>query len=123
LHLSIKEIKFTNQNKQNRQFFLFSIRHVLRSSSDFLRHSLIALLGSCVTPNIFHKLTRIRLDAGKNRLEAERAGFLEEESEAGNRVGFDLLGQNQRVFEAFGLILPRSPALPDSLELRIVKAG
>jgi hypothetical protein len=29
--------------------FLFSIRHVLRSSSDLLRHSLIALLGGCGT--------------------------------------------------------------------------
>ena len=30
-----------------------------------------------------------------------------EESETGNRVSFDSLGQNQRVFEAFSLILPR----------------
>jgi hypothetical protein len=68
-------------------------------------------------------LIRIRLDAGKNRLEAERARLLEEESEAGNRVGFDSLGQNQRVFEAFSLILPRRPTGSDSLEGRFRKAG
>jgi hypothetical protein len=68
-------------------------------------------------------LIRIRLDAGKNRLEAERARLLEEESEAGNRVGFDSLGQNQRVFEAFSLILPRRPTLSGSLKERIGKAG
>jgi len=46
-----------------------------------------------------------------------------QESEAGNRVGFDSLEQNQRVFEAFSLILPRRPTLSDSLEERIGKAG
>jgi len=30
-----------------------------------------------------------------------------EEGEAGNRIGFDSLGQNQCVFEAFSLILPQ----------------
>jgi hypothetical protein len=66
---------------------------------------------------------RIRLNAGKNRLEVERAGFLEEESEAGNRVGFDSLGQNQRVFEVFSLILSRRPTLSDFLEERFVRVG
>jgi len=46
-----------------------------------------------------------------------------EESEAGNRVGFDSLGQNQRVFEAFGLILPRRPDVPGTHEARLGKAG
>jgi hypothetical protein len=91
--------------------------------SDFSRHSLIALFCGCGTPHIFLKLIRIRLDAGKNRLKAERVWLLEEESEAGNRVGFDSLGQNQRVFEAFSLILPRRPTLSGSLKERIGKAG
>jgi hypothetical protein len=56
-------------------------------------------------------------------LEAERARLLEEESEAGNRVGFDSLGQNQRVFEAFSLILSRRPTMSDSLKERFVKAN
>jgi hypothetical protein len=56
-------------------------------------------------------------------LEVERAGFLEEESEAGNRVGFDSLGQNQRVFEVFSLILSRRPTLSDFLEERFVRVG
>jgi hypothetical protein len=46
-----------------------------------------------------------------------------EESEAGNRVDFDSLGQNQRVFEAFGLILPRRPAMPSTHKAGLRKAG